>query len=64
MGHFDIFAKFMEMFPCYMEKVKAWKPHGNKCVAIETTGSQWLVFTFFNDREWELVSTNTRVRRV
>lgn len=64
MSHFDIFAKFLSMFPAYQETVRAWMRRGANSIAVETVGHQWLTFTFYNDREWELVATNSRVRKV
>lgn len=64
MGHYDILAKFLGLFPNYQEQVKSFKPHGKNCIAIEMINHQWLTFNYHNDAEWELMATNTRVRRV
>ena len=64
MGCYDIFAKFLGLFPNYQEKVKSFKSHGNNGVAIEMIDHQWMTFTYHNDREWELIATNARVRRI
>lgn len=54
MGYHDILAKFFEMFPSYIEKVKAFTPQKGRCIKLELVNHQKLLFTFKNDREWQL----------
>lgn len=65
MGYHDVLAKFLGMFPNFMEQVKSWTP-GQKSnnIKISLTDGQKLLFTYYNDKEWELTAINGKVRRV
>lgn len=65
MGYHDVLAKFLSMFPNFMEQVKSWTP-GPKAnnIKIGLANGNKLHFTFYNDKEWELTAVNGKVRKV
>lgn len=64
MGYHDVLAKFLGMFPNFMETIKAWTPNGKNCIKVELVNHQKLVFTYWNDKEWELAAINGKARRI
>lgn len=54
MTYVDIFAKFLEMFPSYQEKVYSWKGLVGHTIDITLKDSQMLTFTYYNNNEWSL----------
>lgn len=65
MGYHDVLAKFLGMFPNFMETVKSWSPgQKSNSIRLSLSNGQKLVFTYWNDKEWELTAVNGKVRRV
>lgn len=65
MGYCDVLAKFLGLFPQFMDKIKFWRPGGNRnTVYVEMADGQQFMFTYWNAKEWDLVAVNTAVRRV
>lgn len=65
MGYFDTLAKFLGMFPNFLELVAFWSPvRDHNTISVELNNGQKLLFTYWNDREWNLTAVNGAVRRV
>lgn len=64
MGYITILAKLLGMFPAYQEQVRSWQPNGNNSIIVELKDFTTKTFTYYNDKEWELVSTNPAIRGV
>lgn len=54
MRHIDILAKFLDMFPMYMNNVSNWAPAGNHCIRVETKDLKAFEFAYFGDAYWKL----------
>ena len=52
--HIDILAKFLDMFPDYVNKVSSWSPAGNQCIRIEMKNFMVVEFSYFGDDYWKL----------
>lgn len=52
--HIDILAKFLDMFPDYVNKVSNWYPKGNQCILVVTKDRTVVEFTYFDDTYWKL----------
>lgn len=65
MGYYDILAKFLGLFPQFMEKARFWQP-GADCntISVELVDGQQYVFSYWNEKEWNLTAVNVAVRRV
>jgi len=64
-GYFDTLAKFLGMFPNFLESVAFWSPVRDKnTIRVELKSGQKLLFTYWNDREWSLTAVNGAVRKV
>ena len=55
MRHFDIFAKFLEMYPQFHEQIQYWAPNGFHKIAVWLKSGQAFIFTYFSDNDWDLV---------
>lgn len=65
MGYCDILAKFLGMFPQFMEQTRFWRPGADRnTISVELVDGQQYVFTYWNDNEWDLTAVNPAVRRV
>lgn len=65
MGYCDILAKFLGMFPQFMEKARFWQPGADRnTISVELVDGKQYVFTYWNDNEWDLTAVNSAVRRV
>lgn len=54
MRYIDILAKFLDMFPQYMNKVSSWAPAGNHCIRVVLTDLSSVEFVYFGDAYWKL----------
>lgn len=54
MTYFDILAKFLDMFPHYINKVSFWRPAGNHRIRVESKDFGCVEFTYFGDAHWKL----------
>lgn len=54
MGYSDIFAKFLELFPNYMEQVKQWAPAGKGGIIVKLNNGVGLSFRYHNEVTWTL----------
>lgn len=64
MGYYDILAKFLGMFPQFMEKARFWQPGADRnTIHVELVGGKTYKFSYYNDDEWDLAAINTNVRR-
>ena len=52
----DIFSKFSEMFPQFHHKIKNWVTVNGSTIAVTLDNDQTLIFTYFNDKKWEVMS--------
>lgn len=56
MRYSDILAKFLSMFPSYAERVSHWAPAGRNGIKLRLDDDSGLLFTYTNDRIWNLES--------
>lgn len=65
MGYYDILAKFLEMFPQFMERARFWQPGDNRnAIRVELVDGKTYRFSYYNDDEWDLAAVNAAVRLV
>lgn len=65
MGYCDVLAKFLGMFPQFMEQIRYWSPGSTqRTIVAEMADGRQYVFTYWNDAEWDLTAVNPAVRRV
>lgn len=65
MGYYDVLAKFLSMFPQFIERIRYWSPGSTpRTITAEMADGQQYVFTYWNDNEWDLTAVNPAVRRV
>lgn len=55
MSNFDIFAKFLEMYPQFHEQIQFWSPNGFKRITVWMKNNQIFDFTYYSDTNWNLV---------
>lgn len=56
MGHVDILAKFLGMFPAYMNNMVMWEPYGSDAVKLTMRDHTELVFKYVDEYNWSLSS--------
>jgi hypothetical protein len=56
MRHSDILAKFLSMFPNYVDKVVRWSPDGHNVIKIRLDDYSGLLFTYTTPKIWTLES--------
>lgn len=54
MDHFDILAKFLEMYPQFHDQICQYAPNGYCCIAVWFKNGQAFNFTYFSDNQWRL----------
>ena len=54
MSNFDIFAKFLEMYPQFHEQIQFWKANGFHCITVWMKNNQTFDFTYYSDTNWNL----------
>lgn len=54
MSHFDILAKFLEMYPQFHEQICQWKPNGLNTITVWFKNGQDFDFAYFDDTHWTL----------
>ena len=54
MDHFDILAKFLEMYPQFHDQICQYAPNGYCCIAVWFKNGQSFNFTYFSDNQWNL----------
>ena len=55
MRHFDILAKFLEMYPQFHEQIQYWAPGGFHSITVWLRNGQAFDFTYFSNNDWDLV---------
>ena len=55
MSPVDIFAKFLEKFPQYYEKIEAFEPSGSNSITVYLNGDHDVHFTYNNKNNWRIV---------
>ena len=56
MRYIDILAKFLDMFPNYMNKLVMWGPCGTNSIKVNMGDQLELKFTYVDDRNWSLAA--------
>lgn len=57
MGYFDTLAKFLSMFPQFIEEIRFWWPAGGThTIAVEMASGQMYVFVYKSESDWSLVA--------
>lgn len=56
MSHFNILAKFLEMYPQFHEQICQYAPNGSYCITVWFKNGQTFDFTYFSDQSWSLTN--------
>lgn len=56
MGYSEIFAKFLIMFPHYVDEAVQWAPAGKNAIKVKLRDGTSLTFTYTDDVRWDLNS--------
>lgn len=62
MGYSDIFAKFLRMFPKYVDEAVEWSAVDKNAIKVKLRDGSSLTFTYIDDIRWNLVSDSNYYR--